>query len=102
MTAPGVDLSVVDRGVSLEVRVQPGARRNEVVGSHAQALKVRIAAPAVEGRANEELVAFLAKTFGLRRSKVIIRAGSSGRRKRIVLHGADLDAVATRIHRLVR
>ncbi len=102
MNASGVALSVVDRGVSLEVRVQPGARRNEVVGSHAQSLKVRIAAPAVEGRANEELVAFLAKTFGLRRNKVIIRAGSSGRRKRIVLHGAELDVVTAKIDRLVR
>lgn len=101
-TTPPVALAVVDRGVALEVRVQPGARRNEVVGSHAAALKVRIAAPAVEGRANDELVAFLAKTFGLRRNKVIIRAGSSGRRKRIVLHGADLTDVTARIGRLVR
>lgn len=101
MTTSPVALSVVEQGVALEVRVQPGARRNEVVGSHAAALKVRIVAPAVEGRANDELVAFLAKTFGLRRNKVLIRTGSTGRHKRIVLHGAELDDVTARIERLV-
>lgn len=101
-SAPRLPLTVVDRGVMLEVRVQPGARRNEVVGRHGDALKVRVAAPAVEGRANDELVAFLAKTFRVRRSKVAISFGSTGRRKRIVIEGADVATVSAVLDRIVR
>ena len=86
-----VDLSSVAGGVVVFVRAQPGARRTEITGVHDGALKVRIAAPPVDDRANEALIVFLAKAFGLRRSSVTIRSGSTSRRKRVKLDGVDVD-----------
>lgn len=66
---------------TLHVRVQPGARRSEVVGVHDEELKIRLAAPAVEGRANEELVRFVAVWAGVPRRAVRIRRGHHSRSK---------------------
>lgn len=68
---------------TLRLHVQPGARANAVVGLHGEALKVRIAAPAVENRANAALVDFLAETLGVARSAIAIRHGGTGRRKTV-------------------
>lgn len=86
-----LDLSAVAGGVVLFVRAQPGARRTEVTGVHDGALKVRIAAPPVDDRANEALIVFLAKAFDLRRSSVTIRSGSTSRRKRVKLDDVGPD-----------
>jgi len=76
------------------VHVQPRASRTEVVGMHGDALKVRVAAPPVEGAANEELVRFLARQLGVPASAVRVVAGESGRRK--VIDVAGLDAAVVR------
>jgi len=68
------------------VRVQPRASRDEIVGPHGEALKVRITAPPVEGRANEHLRRFLAKAFEVAPGRVELLAGSAGRQKRIAIH----------------
>ncbi len=81
-------------GVVLSVHVQPGARVTEVVGRHGDALKVRVAAPATDGRANEAVLALIAKEFGLARHDVELVAGASSRRKRIRL--GDLTMVGAR------
>ena len=65
----------------LTLHVQPGASRTEYAGLHGDAHKIRLAAPAVDGRANEALIAFLAETFGVARRNVTIASGASGRRK---------------------
>ena len=75
----------------------PGAARSEVVGSADDHLRVRLAAPAVEGRANKELVRFLAERLGVRRADVRISAGSSGRRKRLVVTGLSPADVVRRL-----
>lgn len=67
----------------LRCHLQPKASRSEFCGSHDERLKLRIAAPPVEGRANTELIAFLAKAFGVAQRAVSIESGSSGRRKTI-------------------
>ncbi|MBK8498755.1 MAG: YggU family protein [Flavobacteriales bacterium] len=67
----------------LTVHVQPGARRTEVVGTHGDALKIRLAAPAVEGKANAALIAFLAAAFGVPKRGIEILAGDSSRSKRV-------------------
>ena len=71
----------------MTVRVQPNARRNEIVGLHGDALKVRIAAPAVDNKANAALVAFLAETLGLPKSAVAIRRGATSQRKLVEIAG---------------
>ena len=76
------------REVMLTLHVQPGASRTEYAGLHGDAHKIRLAAPAVEGRANEALVDFLARAFGVRKSDVAIVSGASARRKIVRVSGA--------------
>lgn len=80
-----------DGAATLTLHVQPGARVTEVVGCHGDALKLRLAAPPVEGRANACLVAFLAERLGVARADVVIVAGTGGRRKRVRVAGADAE-----------
>ena len=84
-------------GVTFAVRVVPRASRNEIVGVHGDALKVRLTAPPVEGRANEALVAFLAKRLGVRKSQVEIVAGATSRRKMIRVSGVLTQEVEERL-----
>ena len=72
----------------LELHVQPGAARTEFAGEHGGRLKLRLAAPAAEGRANDELVDFLAGYFGVPKRNVRIAAGLKSRRKRVIIEGA--------------
>jgi uncharacterized protein (TIGR00251 family) len=58
-------LREVDGAIMLTVHVQPGAKRSEMAGLHGDALKIRLAAPAVDGRANAALLAFVAQRLGL-------------------------------------
>ncbi len=84
-------------GVRFAVRVVPRARRSEVVGVQGEALKVRVAAPPVEGKANEALRAFLAERLGLRRQQVEIVAGHRGRRKVVRVQGLSPRQVRERL-----
>lgn len=88
-------------GVVLSIRAQPGARRTEFVGAYGEELKIRVAAAPAKGEANEALIAFIARTFDLKRSQVSIRSGSTGRRKRIKLDGIDLDTATQILDRLL-
>ena len=72
----------------LELYVQPGASRTEFAGEHGGRLKLRLAAPPVEGKANAALVEFLADHFEVPRRNVRITAGLKSRRKRVVIEGA--------------
>lgn len=75
------------------VHVQPGARRTELVGRHGDALKVRVAAPPVDGKANAAVAAVLADHFGVPRRDVELVAGATARRKRFRLVGVPADRV---------
>lgn len=68
---------------SIAVRVQPGARRTEAAGEHDGALKVRVAAPPIEGRANDALLRWIADRLELPQREVALASGASGRSKRI-------------------
>jgi len=75
--------------VVLMLHVQPGAKRTEVAGIHGEGaaarLKVRLAAPPVDGKANAELLRFLASAFGLPRREVQLLRGESSRQKTVRL-----------------
>jgi hypothetical protein len=73
--------------VILELHVQPGARVSEFAGRHGERIKVRLAAPAVDGRANEALIEFLAAHYGVAKRDVRIAAGLRSRQKRVVISG---------------
>lgn len=83
--------------VRLTVRAQPRASRSEIVGEHDGALKVRVAAPPVEGEANRELLRFLAKTLGLPPSSLRVAAGESGRTKVVEIEGLSVADVERRL-----
>ena len=76
--------------ITLTLHVQPNARQTAVAGLHGDALKLRIAAPAVDNKANLAIIDFLHQWFKLPVSHISIRQGSRGRRKVVEL--ADCDA----------
>jgi hypothetical protein len=73
--------------VILDLHVQPGARTSEFAGRHGERIKVRLAARAVDGKANEALIAFLAAHYRVARRDVRIVAGLKSRRKRVEISG---------------
>lgn len=77
---------------TLILHVQPGARRTEVAGVHGDALKIRLAAPPVDGKANAALVEFVAARLGLPKSAVRLVGGQSSRRKILELDAVPPDA----------
>jgi uncharacterized protein (TIGR00251 family) len=81
-------------GAVLELLVQPRASRTRVVGEHDGRLKLQLAAPPVEGKANEALVEFLAGALGVRRAELEIARGESGRRKAVRVAGLSAAQVA--------
>ncbi len=86
MTAP-VWARAVDGGWELALRVQPRARTTEVVGEHGDALKIRVAAPADDGKANAGLIKFLAATLGIPTAAVVIVRGEHHRSKIVHVTG---------------
>jgi uncharacterized protein len=101
LEAPVSDLSdlyeLTAEGVVLHVHVQPGAGRSAVVGRHGDALKVRVAAPPVDGRANEATRALLADVLGLAPGDVELTGGESSRAKRFRLRGVDPEDADRRL-----
>jgi uncharacterized protein len=87
--------------VTLTVHVQPNARTTEVSGLHGDALKIRVAAPAVDNKANAVLLDFLRATLGVSAAMLSIRHGERGRHKIIEVRGADA-ALCARLAQLVR
>jgi uncharacterized protein (TIGR00251 family) len=75
------------------VRVQPRARRTEVVGERAGAVVIRVAAPPVDGKANAALCRFVAERAGVAKGAVSVVRGASARDKVVRVEGAGLDAV---------
>jgi len=82
---------VADGTWRLSIRVQPGAKRTEVAGVQGEALKIRIAAPAVEERANEALIDFLAAHLGVRKRDLAIVSGARSRNKRLEIRSPRVD-----------
>jgi len=85
--------TAIPGGVRLQLHVQPRAGRTEVTGEHGGALRIRVAAPPVDGAANEALQRFLADRLALPRSRLRMVTGATGRRKVMEVDGADLAAV---------
>jgi len=73
--------------VILDVHVQPGAKRSEFAGQHGERIKIRLAARAVDNKANDALVEFLAEHYRVPKARVRITAGLKSRQKRVVIEG---------------
>jgi len=77
--------------ITLTLHVQPGAKRSEISGLHGEALKLRLAAPPVEGRANEALLKLIAELFGVPLRQVELRQGGQSRHKVVAVTGSVID-----------
>ncbi len=84
-------------GAILTVHIQPKASTTECVGIHGNAIKIRVAAPPVDGAANEELIRFLARQFSIPAASVQIQSGANGRHKRVLVKGATAQLVMARL-----
>ena len=84
-----IRFSEKEGAIVFTVRVIPRASKSEIVGAHDGALKIRLAAPPVDGAANEELVKTLAKYFEISRSSVEILSGATSKTKQIRIAGID-------------
>ena len=84
-----IQYSQKDRGLTFAVRIVPRASRSEIAGEYNGALRIRIAAPPVEGAANRELIRLLAKTFKLPQHAIEIVSGGGSKSKVVHVAGAD-------------
>lgn len=82
---------------TLAVYVQPRAKRTEVAGTHGDAIKIRVAAPPVDGAANDELVRFLASRLRTARSAIAIVGGATSRLKRVRITGLTTPEAINRL-----
>ena len=78
-------------GLILSVKVVPNASKNAIVGIENDELKVRLNAAPEKGEANEELIAYLAKTWKLPKSSLSIHSGKTSRHKKILIRGLELE-----------
>ena len=83
-----------ENAVTLTLNVQPGAKRNEICGLHGEALKIKLAAPPVEGRANEALIKYIAALFDVPQRQVALKQGSQSRHKVLEIAGSLIDPVS--------
>ena len=74
--------------ITLTLHVQPGAKRSEVAGLHGDALKIRLAAPPIDGRANEALQKFIAELFDVPLRQVELLRGAQSRHKAVQVTGS--------------
>lgn len=81
------------KGVLLPVRAVPRASKNEIRGIHGDALKVRLQAPPVEGKANQALIRFLSDALDIPRSQISIASGETGRNKAVLITGITKETL---------
>lgn len=81
----------------INVQVSPNARHNEVVGFESDILKVKVAAPPLQGKANKELIKFLSQTLKVNRGSITIERGLTSRNKIIAITGLDRTEIVKRL-----
>lgn len=86
-------LTAVPGGVELAILVQPRASRSRVVGEHDGLLKIQLAAPPVDGEANDALLTLLSKLMRIPRRQILLISGDTARRKRVRVEGVEPAAV---------
>ncbi len=76
--------------ITLTLHIQPGAKRSEIVGMHGEALKIKLAAPPIEGRANEALLKFIADLFAVPLRNTELKQGGQSRHKVVAVIGSKI------------
>ena len=75
-----------EKGVVLNIHVQPRSAQNMICGIHGDTLKLKLTSPPVDGAANKQCLAFLSKVLNIPRSRMEIIAGQKSRQKRVLIH----------------
>ena len=91
--------SALPGGVRLAVQIQPNAKKTEVVGVLDDALKIKLAAQPIEGKANEALVKWLAGALGVSRSAVTLTHGQTNKKKLLEVAGVTVEEVGRLVNR---
>ena len=78
-------------GILIKIKAVPNSSKNEICGLYDNALKVKIKAPAVENKANEELIKFLSKLLKLPKSSITLKSGETAKLKTIYISGCTID-----------
>ena len=92
-----LELSEIEGGVIIPLKAQPGARRNAIVGEHAGMLKVVVSQKPENGKANEAIIALLAKQLGVSKSSCQLLSGHTNSLKRMRIAGLSADLVRQRL-----
>jgi uncharacterized protein len=82
----------------LRVHIVPNAKNDVVVGEHGGALKIKLRAPAVEGKANAALMHFLGEQLEVPRNAIVLKSGEKSRGKTIEIHGLSQEEMCRRLH----
>lgn len=101
-SAPTDSFSALELGlkgdfVVMRVAARPGASKNAILGVHDGALRVAVAAAPEKGKANKELLAFLAKTLGIKKDSLELSAGEASRDKRVLIQGLSAEDLRRRL-----
>ncbi len=96
-----IELREKNGNLLLRVAARPGASRSAVQGEHNGALKVAVQAPPEKGKANKALLAFLAKSLGLKKSQLDLAAGHTSREKTVAVTGLDAATLRARLDALL-
>jgi len=86
----------------LQVHIQPGASQNKIVSYDEGVLKVRIAAPPVEGKANRKLIEFLSDTLDTAKSNITIESGLTGKNKIVAVAGLSAERLQELLERQIK
>ena len=81
-----------ERGINISVRVSPNSKQTKIDGFHGERLKIRLHAPPVDGKANKELLLFIAERLGVRKSQCAITQGEASRDKVVSISGIDASS----------
>ncbi|MGZ3742246.1 MAG: DUF167 domain-containing protein [Pseudobdellovibrionaceae bacterium] len=90
-------ITKTERGVKLTLFIQPKASKNEIIGPHNGALKIKITAPPVDGKANAALVEFLSDVLDIPKHQIEILKGETGRNKSVEVLGLSLEEIQQKL-----
>jgi len=91
---------ITGNDVKIKVKIVPGSSKNKIIGAYNNALKISIAAPPVEGKANKKCIAYLAKYFDVAKSKIEIISGQTGKNKLIKIYDISQEEFLDKIKKI--
>jgi hypothetical protein len=90
-------LTFTEKGIRLKIRLTPKSSKEAIEGLHGDALKVKVKAPPVDGKANKALVKCLARRLGVTTAEIEITSGLTSRNKVVLVHGLSPEEMAKRL-----